>query len=151
MKSAGLATLAMLEEHGATRLSKEELYEAFTRADVLLRRTQDAEAVSRLLACPRLIARRLGVLSVGGGFDLAEALRRYEARFIRYALRESGGRVTQAAKRLGITYQKLQYLLETRHKDLLPERMPAEKRKRSIVKKDACEGGAACRAFAEQH
>ncbi|HEU4596638.1 MAG TPA: tetratricopeptide repeat protein [Pyrinomonadaceae bacterium] len=136
LESAGLATLAMIEEHGATRLSEEELYEAFTRAEVLLRRTQDAEAVSRLLASTRLIARRLGVLSVGGGFDLAEALRRYEARFIRYALRESGGRVTQAAKRLGITYQKLQYLLETRHRDLAPERMPAEKRLRSIVKKD---------------
>jgi tetratricopeptide (TPR) repeat protein len=136
LKSAGLATLAMLEEHGATRLSEEELYEAFTRADMLLRRTQDAEAVSRLLACPQLIARRLGVLSVGEGFDLAEALRRYEARFIRYALRESGGRVTQAAKRLGITYQKLQYLLETRHKDLVSERMPAEKRLRSVIKKD---------------
>lgn len=107
LKSAGLA---MLEEYGATRLSEEELYEAFTRADVLLRPTQDAEAVSRLLACPQLIARRLGVLSVGEGFNLAEALRRYEARLIRYALRESGGRVTQAAKRLGITYQKLQYL-----------------------------------------
>lgn len=137
LESAGLATLAMIEEHGATRLSEEELYEAFTRADLLLRRTQDAEAVSRLLGCARLIARRLGVLRMGERFTLAEALRQYEARYIRRALRESGGRVTAAAKRLGITYQKLQYLLETRHKDLVPERTPVEKRLRSIIKKDS--------------
>jgi tetratricopeptide (TPR) repeat protein len=134
LKSAGFAMLAMIEEHGAARLSEEELYEAFDRADVLLRSTQDAEAVSRLLACARLIARRLGVLRMDKGFTLREALRQYEARFIRRALRESGGRLTAAAKRLGINYQKLQYLLETRHKDLAPERMPAEKRLRSIVK-----------------
>lgn len=136
-KSAGFAILAMIEEHGATRLSEEELYEAFTRADLLLKRTQDAEAVSRLLACARLIARRLGVLRIGEGFTLSKALRQYEARFIRRAFRESGGKVTHAAKLLGITYQKLQYLLETRHKDLVPERAPAEKRLRSIIKKDA--------------
>ncbi len=124
----------MIEEHGATRLSEEELYEAFTRADALLKRTQDAEAVSRLLACARLIARRLGVIRMDEGFTLQEALRQYEARYIRSALRESGGRLTAAAKRLGITYQKLQYLLETRHKDLVPERAPVEKRLRSIIK-----------------
>jgi tetratricopeptide (TPR) repeat protein len=134
LKSAGLATLTMIEEHGATRLSEEELYEAFTRADALLKRTQDAEAVSRLLACARLIARRLGVVRMDKGFTLREALRQYEARYIRSALRESGGRLTAAAKRLGITYQKLQYLLETRHKDLVPERAPVEKRLRSIIK-----------------
>jgi tetratricopeptide (TPR) repeat protein len=134
LKSAGLSTLTMIEEHGETRLSEEELYEAFTRADVLLKRTQDAEAISRLLACARLIARRLGVVRMGEGFTLREALRQYEARYIRRALQESDGKVTHAAKRLGITYQKLQYLLETRHKDLAPERAPAEKRLRSIIK-----------------
>ena len=71
---------------------------------------------------------------MGKGFTLREALRQYEARHIRLALRESDGKVTHAAKRLGITYQKLQYVLETRHKDLAPERAPAEKRLRSIVK-----------------
>lgn len=136
LKCAGLATLAMIEEHGMTRLSEEELYEAFTRADALLRRTQDAEAVARLLACARLIARRLGVPRMDKVFDLWEAVRQYEARYIRLALRESGGRVTHAAKRLGMTYQKLQYLLATRHKELVPERAPAEKRLRSIIKDD---------------
>lgn len=134
LKSAALATLALIEEHGETRLSAEELYEAFTRADALLRRTQDAEAVARLLACARLIAGRLGVVRMDEGFTLREASRQHEAMYIRRALRESGGRLTAAAKRLGVTYQKLQYLLETRHKDLAAERAPVEKRLRSIVK-----------------
>ncbi len=74
------------------------------------------------------------MVRMGEGFTLPEALRLYEARYIRRALYESGGRVTHAAKQLGITYQKLQYLLETRHKDLAPERTPAERRLRSIIK-----------------
>jgi tetratricopeptide (TPR) repeat protein len=134
LESAGLAALAMIEEHGERRLSEEELFEVFTRVNVLLRRTQDLEAIFRLLDCVQVIAKRLGVVRMGEGFTLPEALRQYEARYIRRALHESGGRVTHAAKRLGISYQKLQYLLETRHKDLAPERTPAEKRLRSVIK-----------------
>ncbi|HZI19948.1 MAG TPA: tetratricopeptide repeat protein [Pyrinomonadaceae bacterium] len=134
LESAGLAAIAMIEEHGEARLSEEELYEVFTHANVLLRRTQNAEATSRLLGCAQLIARRLGVPRMGEGFTLQEELRRYEARYVRRALRESGGRITHAAKRLGITYQKLQYLLETRHKGLAPEHTPTDKRLRSIIK-----------------
>ncbi|HYP00174.1 MAG TPA: tetratricopeptide repeat protein [Pyrinomonadaceae bacterium] len=131
LESAGLATLALIEEHGTTRLSEEELYEAYARADELIRRTQDAEAVARLLGCARLIARRLGVAAMPAGFKLPEAVRQYEARFIRRAMSEAEGRITHAAKRLGVGYQTLQYLLRTRHKGLAPAR---PKRYKSIIK-----------------
>jgi len=136
LESAGLATLAMMEEHGTTRLSEEELYEAFTHADELIRHSRSPEAVSHLMACARLIARRLGVPWMGEGFKLPEAVRHYEAWYIRRALKESGGKLTQAARRLGISYQNLQYLLETRHKDLAPERGPIEKRARNLPQKE---------------
>jgi tetratricopeptide (TPR) repeat protein len=135
LESAGLAALSLIEEHGAGRLSEEEVYAAYIRADSLLSQTQDTEAVARLRGCARLIARRLGVAAMGAGFSLSEEMRRHEARYVARALREAKGIVTSAAKRLGISYQKLQYLLDTRHKDLSPIRKPAQKRLRSIIKK----------------
>jgi CheY-like chemotaxis protein len=134
LESAGLAALSLIEEHGAARLSEEELYLAYIRADEWLRQTQDAESVARLHACARLIARRLGVVRIGADFRLPEEITRYEARFIRRALADAKGSVTDAAKRLGITYQKLQHLLQTRHKDLLHARTPVKPRRRSIIR-----------------
>lgn len=134
LESAGLAALTMIEEHGVTRLSEEELYEAYARADERLRRTQDAEAIARLLGCARLIARRLGVVRMDTGFRLPEVVRQYEARFIRRALKDAEGSVTRAAKRLGISYQTLQYLLSKPHKGLAPAR---PKRLKSIIKKES--------------
>jgi CheY-like chemotaxis protein len=134
LESAGLAALSLIEEHGAARLSEEELYLAYIRADEWLRQTQDAEAVARLHACARIIARRLGVVRMGTDFRLPEEVKKYEARFIRRALADAKGSITDAAKRLGITYQKLQHLLQTRHKDLLPARTPIKPRRRSIIR-----------------
>jgi tetratricopeptide (TPR) repeat protein len=135
LESAGLASLSLIEEHGAARLSEAEVYEAYCRADDLLGRTQDAEAVARLRGCARLIARRLAEVRMGSKFSLPEAVRKYEARFIQRALKEAEGSVTRAAKHLGINYQVLVYLLKTRHKELIPARTPAKKRRRSIIKK----------------
>ncbi len=134
-ESAGLAALSLLEQYGAARLSETEVYETYGLADDLLRETQDAEAIARLRACARLVARRLGVVQIGVGYSLSKALKAYEARVIERALRESDGRVSRAAKLLGVNHQKLTYLLEMRHKDLLPARSPVVKRKRTVFKK----------------
>ncbi|MCA1594369.1 MAG: tetratricopeptide repeat protein [Acidobacteria bacterium] len=135
LESAGLAALSLIEEHGAARLSESELYETYCRADDLLGRTQDAEAITRLRACARAVAQRLAVEQMDAGFSLPDAVRAYEARFIRRALKDAGGSVSRAARRLGISYQRLASLLEARHMDLLPARTPAIKRRRSIIKK----------------
>ncbi len=67
--------------------------------------------------------------------SLREAVRECEARLIEHALNEAEGSVTRAAKRLGISYQALTYLLNTRHKELLAARTPALKRRRRIIPK----------------
>lgn len=71
------------------------------------------------------------------GFSLKEEVRRFEARFIELALKESKGRVSQAAHLLGFKHhESLASLLENRHKDLLGARLPATKRRRSIIRHD---------------
>jgi tetratricopeptide (TPR) repeat protein len=134
-ESAGLAALSLIEELGASHLSDEVIYKTYCHADDLLRQTQDAETIARLRACARTVILLIADVGMGARFSLSEALRSYEARFIRRALIEAEGIVTTAAKRLGISYQKLQYLLETRHEDLAPVRKPVKKRLRSIIKK----------------
>lgn len=64
----------------------------------------------------------------------AEVLR-YEGSLIRRALEKAGGSVTRAARLLGVTHQGLAFILQGRHKDLLPVRTPVRKRRRSIITK----------------
>jgi tetratricopeptide (TPR) repeat protein len=65
---------------------------------------------------------------------LVEEVRRYEYDLIRRALEASRGSVTRAAKMLGVTHQRLIYIIEKRHKDLLALRTPAKRRHKSIIK-----------------
>jgi molybdenum-dependent DNA-binding transcriptional regulator ModE len=48
---------------------------------------------------------------------------------IRKALVEVNGSVTHAASLLGMSYQGLAYLIESRHPDLLKERTPVRRRR----------------------
>ncbi len=68
--------------------------------------------------------------------DLNEEVRQFERAHIKQALQASGGRITKAAKLLGLKHhQSLMTILNTRHQDLLASRLPARKRHRSIIKK----------------
>lgn len=134
-EKAAHAALTMIEEHGATDLSENEVYNVYCRADELLNRTQNEEDLARLRACVRVVARRLISVKMEAGFSLAEAVRNFEARFIERALKESDGSVTRAAKRLGLKHQSLAYLLQTRHQDLQTVRTPATQRRRNIIKR----------------
>jgi transcriptional regulator with PAS, ATPase and Fis domain len=69
------------------------------------------------------------------GCNFEEEVLRYEASLIRLALENSKGSVTRAARLLGVTHQRLCSMLQGRHTDLLPAKKPAQKRKRSIIKK----------------
>lgn len=134
--NAGLAALALIEEHGLERLSEAEVCDVYRRADELLRDTQDGEEIARLRACARIMARRLmGVGLSDEGFALTDALMAYEARFIREALEVERGVISRAARRLGIRHQSLTHTLNTRHRDLLNLRTPAMSRRRSIIHK----------------
>ncbi|HYE14178.1 MAG TPA: helix-turn-helix domain-containing protein, partial [Pyrinomonadaceae bacterium] len=109
LSNAGLAALALIEEHGARRaLSRTELYELYFRADRLLKDTQHPETVARLRACARVVMRRLAGTHYGGkDFTFFDAVREFEARMIMQALEEAGGSVTKAASLLGIRHQTL--------------------------------------------
>ena len=134
--SAGLAALALIEEHGASsRLSEVELSKVYRRADELLKGTQDAEDIARLRACARLVVRRLsGVQLQDKNFSFYGAVHELEARLIEQALELEEGSLTRAAKRLGLKHQSLAHMLRARHARLLPKRTPAIPRRRSIIK-----------------
>jgi tetratricopeptide (TPR) repeat protein len=133
--SAGVASLTLIEEHGEGRLSETELYEIYRRADALLKGTQDAEDIARLRVCARIVMRRMAGMPLHGrSFSLFSAVNELEARLIGQALEEAKGSVTGAAKLLGLRYQTLTTILNTRHKRLLKKRTPAKKRKQSIIK-----------------
>lgn len=125
-EGAGQAVLTLLEELGG-QLGLQELLETFGRADALLSKSGRPENRERLLEC----ARRL--LFVGGarpgpeswgGFSFEEAVRRFEARLLEWALRDAGGVITQAARLLGIKRQSLSSMLHMRHRELLSLRAP---------------------------
>src|ERR1700682_2573366 len=67
-------------------------------------------------------------------FFLKNALHLYEAHFIEMALKDSDGRVTQAASLLGLPgHQALLFMLQSRHKNLSGVRTPIAPRRRSII------------------
>ncbi|MCA1816009.1 MAG: response regulator [Acidobacteria bacterium] len=134
LESAGHAALALLEEHGEARLSADEVYETYRRADSLLSRTQDAEDVARLRACARLVIGRFADVPLPEDFSLPRAVREYEARFVEQALVEESGSVSRAARRLGVKHQSLAHMLQHRHKGLLSARTPVVRRRRSIIR-----------------
>ena len=80
-------------------------------------------------------------LSVGetgkvvSGRTLGEEIQAYEHELIKRALENAQGSVTHAARRLGVSYQALGYMLETRHKALLTERTPPRRRLRRLLTK----------------
>jgi tetratricopeptide (TPR) repeat protein len=59
---------------------------------------------------------------------LGDEVRRYEYDLIKEALISSRGRVTQAARLLGISYQHLCYIIDNRQTDLLKFRTPKKQR-----------------------
>lgn len=133
--SAGLAALALIEEHGEARLAESELCSIYLRADALLKNTQDAEEITRLRACAGIAVRRLSISHAKPGdenFSLPDVVLAYEGKLIEQALEISGGKLTHAAKRLGVTRQRLAHILKSRHRSLLHKRA-ADSRRRSYI------------------
>jgi tetratricopeptide (TPR) repeat protein len=141
LSNAGLAALALIEEHGANRLNPTELYNTYRRADRLLKGTQDVEEIGRLRTCARIVMRRLSGLRVHEkNFSLYGAIQELEAKFIEEALQAEDGSVTRAAKLLGLTHQSLAKMLRGRHKRLAHKRSPFKKRLRSVIKRGPKKG-----------
>jgi len=66
------------------------------------------------------------------GRPLAEEVFFLEHELIKHALEDAQGRVTFAARTLGMSYQTLTHKLRTKHKDLLKDRSPLRPRTRKV-------------------
>lgn len=135
LNDAGLAALTLLEEL-RDHLTTDEVRTIYMRAYGWLSSSQHEDTLRRLL---HVSARVMSFSGKEQEFDargtLRQLMRSYEAKLIRQALQRSGGMVTQAARMLGVSHQKLIYLLEHRHRNLLAERTPVIKRRRSLIKR----------------
>jgi len=109
---------------------------AFQRAISLAQLTGSADkAAVAALAAFQEIGEHLSVREtekVVSGRTLGEEIQSYEHELIKRALESAQGSVTHAARNLGISYQALGYMLETRHKALLTERTPPRRRLRRV-------------------
>ena len=90
-------------------------------------------AAEAALAAFQEIGEHLGVTDVQkhlSGRSLSEEIRSFEHDVIKRALESERGSLTNAARSLGMSYQALAYMLETRHKDLIKKRTPVRRRPR---------------------
>jgi transcriptional regulator with PAS, ATPase and Fis domain len=125
----------MIEE---VELSRKELQAAF-----LLARRGLSECQSKQLLLRQIAAADKVVSSLGEGeelsteavtevlltkSDLGQAVLEHEGSLIKQALTKVNGRVTHAAKLLGLSHQGLAYIIASRHPHLLPERSPILRR-----------------------
>ena len=118
--------LARLEKYGAALF-------AFRRAvDLSEQNGNSHQAAEASLAAFREIGEHLVVAERGqvlSGRALVEDKLTMEREVIRLALEQSDGRITHAARSLGMSWQALSYALTTRHKELLTVRKPVRHRK----------------------
>ncbi len=132
---AGLAALTMIEE--IDTLSSEDLTSSIPTTREWLSTSQSQEVTLRLGdAAGKVIANvreevkpdeATEILLTKPG-DLQKQVLKYEGTLIKRALVQTDGSVTRAAPLLSLSYQGLCYILETRHKDLLPQRTPIRRR-----------------------
>jgi tetratricopeptide (TPR) repeat protein len=134
-ESAGESALTIIEVLGAN-LSDEEVLATINHAGVLLEKTQEATTLKRLATAFRLlvVTRAVATPPDWEGFSFKDAVHRYEARLIRLALKETGGKVTAAARLLGFSHhQSLIALIGSRHKELLEMRSPVRARRHHLL------------------
>ncbi|HKS28776.1 MAG TPA: hypothetical protein VJS44_13205 [Pyrinomonadaceae bacterium] len=98
--------------------------------------SEESGALARAGEAALCIVRELGgrleeVQTLSEKLPLVKELRRYEHDLIKQALIREQGSITQAARLLRTSHQHLAYLVERRHKDLLPLRTPAKRRQKS--------------------
>jgi tetratricopeptide (TPR) repeat protein len=136
---AGMAALTLIER--VDQLSPKVIMAAYERAYDWLSTSQSIEMLQRLNA-----AAHRTFVCLHGEMDADEALEtllnrppdlqrevlKYERNLIRQALVRSDGSITRAAALLGLTYQGLGYVIESRHKDLIKDRTPIRRRKNQV-------------------
>lgn len=133
---AGVAALSLIEE--IDDLSAQILAVAYERAHEWLAASQSPDLLRRMNAAAiKVLAKVQAGLMIEAEeglsnkpLDFNQELLRYENALIKRALSQADGSLTRAAANLSMSYQKLAYILETRHLDLLKERTPIRRRPR---------------------
>jgi tetratricopeptide (TPR) repeat protein len=135
LNMAGLATLALIEE--LDQLSAATLQAAYQQAREWLAESKSPDVLRRLNeAASRVVASLGGELSAEEAneilfikpFDLQEMMLKHEGALIKRALVQSNGSVTHAASLLGMSYQALCYVIDSRHRSLIKNRSPIRRR-----------------------
>lgn len=137
-ESAALAALALVEEI-PERLSDEELLAILKSADDRLESTQNAALLRRQKNCFRRFASRL--VWPDWPISLETSVHRHEAKLILRALEDTGGVIKRAAGLLELSRQRLQKILNNRHKGLRSKiaAIKARNRENSLIGHDASE------------
>lgn len=145
LNDAGMAALTMLEVL-SENIDLDEMQTVYERAYCWLTPSQHLPTLHRLLhAASRILsagrknktptAAEAEIITSVGNVAFDEMLRRYENNIVRQALINSQGSITRAALLLGISHQRLGYILESRQRDLRSVRTPMRTRQ-SVIKKE---------------
>lgn len=141
LNRAGLAALTMIEE--VDTLPNELQSVAFEQAKEWLASSDSPEIKRRLKAARGKIAVRrqrkpqpVDARNVlfNKRHDLQDEVLKFERGLISETLAKVDGKVTHAARLLGVDYRYLSYVIETRHSDLLKKRTPVRRRQRKTKK-----------------
>jgi tetratricopeptide (TPR) repeat protein len=144
LNRAGLAALAMIEE--IETLPREVQSAAYAQAREWLASSDSPDMKPRLNAIAKKIDGARSMAKTPNAYevlfnkrlDLADEVLKFERGLISQALVKVNGKVTHAAELLGVGYQTLAHMIETKHPDLLKKRTPVRRRprkKRSKAKK----------------
>jgi tetratricopeptide (TPR) repeat protein len=134
LNRAGLAALTMIEE--LETLPRETQAVAYEQAREWLASSPDIKprlrAIAKKIDAGRRRVRTAAVNEVlfNKPYDLEAEVLKFERGRISEALAKVNGKVTHAARLLGLNYQKLAYIIETRHPVLLKKRTPVRRRPR---------------------
>lgn len=153
-EKAARASVVMLEQDGrqdllaealithGTALARLKFYsQAYATLQHAIEVAQDAGATSHAGKAALIIMEELGEhlsprkVKTVSKRGLTEEVHSYEYDLIKQALILSKGRVTHAARMLGISHQRLIYNIEKRYKDLLALRRPPQRRPKSLAKR----------------
>ncbi len=137
LNKAGIAALILIEE--IDRLPLDVLLSAHDNAYEWLADCQSERLSQRQIEAGRKVINRMRVeaklddtteILFNKGCSLPDELLKFERGLIRQALARAGGSPVRAARWLGIGYQRLAYVIESRHQDLMKERTPVRRRPR---------------------
>ena len=116
----------MSERYGAALATFRRVIDLSDAAGMTTRAAEASIAAFRELG-EHLVVVEQGQLRGGRGVVQDKLAMEHEV--IRLALEQANGRISQAARLAGMSWQGLSYALRTRHKDLLHMRKPVRHRK----------------------